>query len=152
MEWNRYFCGGYKMLSKHVEDGRNQIEMVALDQLVPEDHLVRKVEQAIDFKFIYVLVKDKYCLVPSRSCRYWKRHLFYCRSLALSNWSIADEISRLVPINTPQVISHNSCFIRMTARSRWKIHLTTPILFINRVSAALALKSISVNLVRKRHH
>ena len=29
MEWNRLFCGGYKRLSKHVEDGRNQIEMVA---------------------------------------------------------------------------------------------------------------------------
>jgi hypothetical protein len=57
-----YFCGGFKMLSKHVEDGRNQIEMVALDQLVPEDHLVRKVEQAIDFEIIYDLVKDKYCL------------------------------------------------------------------------------------------
>ncbi|MFI8577727.1 hypothetical protein ACIGEL_18610 [Rossellomorea aquimaris] len=59
MEWNRLFCGGYKRLSKHVEDGRNQIEMVALDQLVPEDHLVRKFEQANDFEFIYVLVKDK---------------------------------------------------------------------------------------------
>ncbi len=58
------------MLSKHVEDGRNQIEMVALDQLVPEEHLVRKVEQAIDFEFIYVLVKNKCFLVPSRSCRY----------------------------------------------------------------------------------
>ncbi|KAA0566486.1 IS1182 family transposase [Bacillus sp. CH30_1T] len=54
------------MLSKHVEDGRNQIEMVALDQLVPEDHLVRKVEQAIDFEFIYDLVKDKYCLDNGR--------------------------------------------------------------------------------------
>jgi IS5 family transposase len=32
------------MLSRHVEDGRNQIEMAALDQLVPQDHLVRKVE------------------------------------------------------------------------------------------------------------
>jgi transposase len=57
---------GYKMLSKHVEDGGNQIEMVALDQLVPEDHLVRKVEQAIDFEFIYDLVKDKYCLDNAR--------------------------------------------------------------------------------------
>jgi hypothetical protein len=44
MEWNRLFCDGYKMLSKHVEDGRNQIEIVAFDQLVPEDHLVRKVD------------------------------------------------------------------------------------------------------------
>jgi hypothetical protein len=32
------------MLSKHVVDGRSQIEMIALDQLVPQDHLVRKVE------------------------------------------------------------------------------------------------------------
>jgi hypothetical protein len=43
------------MLSKHVEDGRIQIEMVALDQLIPQDHLVRKIEQAIDFEFIYDL-------------------------------------------------------------------------------------------------
>lgn len=54
------------MLSKHVEDGRNQIEMVALDQLVPNDHLVRKIEQAIDFTFIYDLVEDKYCLDNGR--------------------------------------------------------------------------------------
>ncbi|EDL64677.1 IS1182 family transposase [Bacillus sp. SG-1] len=54
------------MLSKHVEDGRNQIEMVALDQLVPQDHLVRKIEQAIDFEFIYDLVKDRYCLDNGR--------------------------------------------------------------------------------------
>jgi transposase len=54
------------MLSKHLEDGRNQIEMVALDQLVPEDHLVRKIEQAIDFEFIYDLVKDKYSLDNGR--------------------------------------------------------------------------------------
>ncbi|WQI98155.1 IS5/IS1182 family transposase, partial [Rossellomorea vietnamensis] len=47
------------MLSKHTKEGRNQIEMVALDELVPEDHLVRKVEQAIDFEFIYDLVEDK---------------------------------------------------------------------------------------------
>lgn len=54
------------MLSKHLEDGRNQIEMVALDQLVPEDHLVRKIEQAIDFDFIHDLVKDKYSLDNGR--------------------------------------------------------------------------------------
>jgi hypothetical protein len=36
--------------------------MVSLNQLVPEDHLVRKIEQAIDFHFIYDLVEDPYCL------------------------------------------------------------------------------------------
>ncbi|EFN9796721.1 IS1182 family transposase [Cytobacillus firmus] len=39
---------------------RDQIEMVALDELVPADHLVRKIEAAINFSFIYDLVKDKY--------------------------------------------------------------------------------------------
>jgi len=32
-----------------------------LDELVPEDHLVRKIDQAIDFSFIYDLVEDLYC-------------------------------------------------------------------------------------------
>ncbi len=34
--------------------------MITLDQLVPPNHLVRKMEAAIDFTFIYDLVKDMY--------------------------------------------------------------------------------------------
>jgi hypothetical protein len=37
-----------------------QVSFFSLDQLVPEDHLVRKIENAIDFTFIYDLVQDKY--------------------------------------------------------------------------------------------
>ena len=37
-----------------------QIEMVSLDQLVPEDHLLRKIDEHIDFSFIYDLVEEKY--------------------------------------------------------------------------------------------
>lgn len=48
------------MLSKHNSIQRNQLEMIALDQLVPANHLVRKIENAIDFSFIYPLVKDMY--------------------------------------------------------------------------------------------
>ncbi|WP_144526358.1 IS1182 family transposase, partial [Bacillus pumilus] len=48
------------MLSKREEERRNQLEVVALDELVPQDHLVRKIDQAIDFDFIYDLVKDHY--------------------------------------------------------------------------------------------
>ncbi|AND42202.1 IS1182 family transposase [Cytobacillus oceanisediminis] len=48
------------MLSKHNPIQRDQIKMVALDELVPADHLVRKIEAAINFSFIYDLVKDKY--------------------------------------------------------------------------------------------
>ncbi|AQR79520.1 transposase [Paenibacillus larvae subsp. larvae] len=32
-----------------------------MDELVPKDHLVRKIEYAIDFSFIYDLVRDVYC-------------------------------------------------------------------------------------------
>ena len=48
------------MLSKHNSIQRDQIEMIALDELVPADHLVRKIEAAIDFSFIYDLVEDMY--------------------------------------------------------------------------------------------
>ena len=39
---------------------RNQIQMFCIDDLVPEDHMLRKIEAAIDWNFIYDLVKDKY--------------------------------------------------------------------------------------------
>ncbi|MEC0970754.1 IS5/IS1182 family transposase, partial [Bacillus altitudinis] len=48
------------MLSKREEERRNQLEVVALDELVPEDHLVRKIDQAIDYYFVYYIVKDHY--------------------------------------------------------------------------------------------
>ena len=48
------------MLSKNNSIQRDQLEMVTLDQLVPQDHLVRKMEAALDFSFIYDLVKDVY--------------------------------------------------------------------------------------------
>ena len=44
----------------------NQLEMEALEQLVPEKHVVRKVEAAIDFSFIYPLVRDMYSLERGR--------------------------------------------------------------------------------------
>jgi transposase len=48
------------MLSKHNSDGRNQLQMVTVDDLVPAYHLVRKIEASLDFEFIYDLVKDCY--------------------------------------------------------------------------------------------
>jgi len=48
------------MLTKQTSENRVQLEMVALEQLVPEHHLVRKMEATLDFSFIYDLVKDLY--------------------------------------------------------------------------------------------
>jgi transposase len=48
------------MLTKNTQMNRDQIEMIALEQLVPANHLVRKIEAAIDFSFINSLVQDMY--------------------------------------------------------------------------------------------
>lgn len=48
------------MLSKKSSTARDQLEMVTVDQLVPQAHLVRKLEAAIDFSFIHDRVKDLY--------------------------------------------------------------------------------------------
>ena len=50
-----------KMLNKRVEANRNQIGMFCIEDLVPANHVLRKIEKAIGFSFIYELVKDKYC-------------------------------------------------------------------------------------------
>ena len=38
-----------------------EYEFVMLEELVPEDHLLRKMEKAVDFSFIHDLCKDLYC-------------------------------------------------------------------------------------------
>lgn len=40
---------------------QTELEMVTLEQLVPADHLLRKIEGAIDFSFIHDRVKHLYC-------------------------------------------------------------------------------------------
>ena len=37
-----------------------QLQIVSIDQLVPKDHLLRKIDDVIDFSFIYELVEEKY--------------------------------------------------------------------------------------------
>lgn len=41
--------------------GRNQNEITCTDDLVPKDHLLRKIDSAIDFTKIYEIVEDLYC-------------------------------------------------------------------------------------------
>jgi transposase len=54
------------MLSKHSTEGRHQVTLAALDELVPQDHLVRKIDQVMDFDFIYDEVKHTYSLDNGR--------------------------------------------------------------------------------------
>ena len=48
------------MLSREKQMNRNQLEYVSLDELVPSEHFVRKMEKSIDFSFIYPLVEGRY--------------------------------------------------------------------------------------------
>jgi transposase len=48
------------MMTKNFSHEREQLEMLTIDQLVPEDYLVRKLKSAIDFTFIYPLVENFY--------------------------------------------------------------------------------------------
>lgn len=48
------------MLAKKDRSSINQMEIVSIDELVPEEHLLRAVEESIDFSFIYDEVKDLY--------------------------------------------------------------------------------------------
>lgn len=49
------------MMSREKAQSREQIEMLSLEALVPKEHLVRKIEAAIDWSFIYELVEPLYC-------------------------------------------------------------------------------------------
>ncbi|MCI6275491.1 MAG: IS1182 family transposase, partial [Clostridium sp.] len=39
-------------------EAQNEMEVVMLEQLVPQDHLLRKIDKYIDFSFIRELTKD----------------------------------------------------------------------------------------------
>ena len=47
---------------------RNTLEMVSLEGLVPQDHLLRKIDCAVDFTRIYDFVEDLYCADNGRPC------------------------------------------------------------------------------------
>ena len=49
------------MMTRDTAKNREQIQFVSLDDLVPEEHLVRKLDAAIDWSFIYEMVADSYC-------------------------------------------------------------------------------------------
>ena len=48
------------MMTQDNEKIRTQIQLVCIDDLVPKEHLLRIIDKAIDWSFIYDLVKDTY--------------------------------------------------------------------------------------------
>jgi Transposase and inactivated derivatives len=48
------------MLREKAKAKQERLEMVQLEELVPKDHLLRKIDAAVDFSFIYDMCKDLY--------------------------------------------------------------------------------------------
>ena len=48
------------MMTQNADKKREQIQMFCMDDMVPQDHLLRIIDKAIDWSFVYDLVEDKY--------------------------------------------------------------------------------------------
>ena len=52
----------YNVVMLREQDNRQiSMEFVSIEELVPKDHLLRKIDKVIDFGFIRERVKDLYC-------------------------------------------------------------------------------------------
>lgn len=49
------------MMTKDADKKREQMMMFSMDDMVPKDHMLRLIDKAINWNFIYDLVEDKYC-------------------------------------------------------------------------------------------
>ena len=54
------------MLTKQSDQGREQIQYASVEMLIPKDHLLRQIEETVDFDFIYPLVEEMYSLDKGR--------------------------------------------------------------------------------------
>ena len=54
------------MIYENEKNNTEQVQMVSVEQLVPKDHILRKIDKYIDFNFIYDLVEDKYSQTTGR--------------------------------------------------------------------------------------
>ena len=49
------------MMTKNADKKREQMLMFCMDDMVPQNHMLRLIDKAIDWNFIYDLVEEKYC-------------------------------------------------------------------------------------------
>ena len=102
------------MMSKRTTNSRNYFEFVSIEDLVPKDHLVRKVDKTLDFEFIYPLVESMYSTLGRPSIdpvilfkMVFIQYLFGIRSMRQTikeietnmayRWFLGLEISERVP-------------------------------------------------------
>lgn len=49
------------MMTHNQDKKRDQLQIFCMEDIVPANHLLRIIDRAIDWNFIYELVEDKYC-------------------------------------------------------------------------------------------
>lgn len=54
------------MMTKNADKKREQMMMFRMDDMVPQDHMLRLIDKAINWNFIYDLVEEKYCMDNGR--------------------------------------------------------------------------------------
>ncbi len=48
------------MMTKNADKKREQMMMFSMNDMVPQNHMLRLIDRAIDWNFIYDLVEEKY--------------------------------------------------------------------------------------------
>lgn len=65
--WNRFSDimnirrAVFFMMTKNTDKKREQMMMFSMDDMVPQNHMLRLIDKAINWNFIYDLVEEKYC-------------------------------------------------------------------------------------------
>ena len=49
------------MMTKNTDKKREQMMMFSMDDMVAQNHMLRLIDKAINWNFIYDLVEEKYC-------------------------------------------------------------------------------------------
>ena len=79
------------MLTKN-KKGNFQTEIINLDEIVPQDHILRIIEKEFDFSFIYDELKDKYSSTMGRTCEDIIRMFKYLEISKIEKLDISDKI------------------------------------------------------------
>ena len=51
------------MMTKNADKNREQMMMFSMDDMVPQNHMLRLIDRAIDWNFIYDLVEEGRCFL-----------------------------------------------------------------------------------------
>jgi transposase len=93
------------MMTQNADKKRDQLQIFCMDDLVPQDHLLRLIDKAIDWNIIYDLVEDTYSSDTGRPSMNLKKLAKMKEKLRLFNQEAHHLLTK---------INENICFERKT--------------------------------------